>query len=795
MEKKCFHFWMCKLSDRLFIMDLPKRGRPKRTATSKVYNPLPQIEDYKPSIMEEQMNVRNFRQEDKIIIGFKPKGPNQKRIINLGFTNKIQDKKNLLNKYQNDLQTFQQNVTDILGDSNINDYPANLIYSTVSVVANDNQLPCNQFHEFITVKLQEMAEVIPKDMKNFSDTSEIGEYWENVTRKISLICISWDPLCQKEKNLGDFKTIFNESLANVFESQYQDLFAKLSQMIIISYNEARESKDISSVKSAFAFLAHFRKGLFENIFLPLLIESIKEYYTPILDRESQISSIADYLKTSVELKNQEESLLRELGSEHVLKRVENELNLLIFGLPERFDSICKNLAPFIQENDHEIIKICADYARSIDKIIRFAQELSYEFEAEAEKCFKMENPIKAIMKLYRTLSDFEDCFNVNHRRMLRSAFEKGFNTSPDSAAKLLAQEVHREFLQKENDHKACPKETIDQLVAIFRMLASKDVFEVAHHMLLSRRILMMKKHVNEADEEFREDLRKQCGPDYTKSIDVLFSDVDTSLEIFKEFQNSYQSPPSFKAIVLASQCWKFNADETHILPPEPIRYWMDTFSNFYKQSRKSNEKKKIEWDFQHSRVKLTVNNFGSLKTITCNAVYATFFLLFNNQRVLTSDYFTSIGHFSQEQIETIQKVLKSKKCKRMLLILHNKMRLNSEQFNDDHSSTTEKKPSCFDYNTGILSLPIVFPSLPASDKNSEKMAALSTDQWRQSQIDAAVMRVMKMHRSMEKNELKDKVKEKLTFRMDDELFEKRLAQLSKLLYLKLDQSGRVHYLP
>jgi hypothetical protein len=48
---------------------------------------------------------------------------------------------------------------------------------------------------------------------------------------------------------------------------------------------------------------------------------------------------------------------------------------------------------------------------------------------------------------------------------------------------------------------------------------------------------------------------------------------------------------------------------------------------------------------------------------------------------------------------------------------------------------------------------------------------------------------------MEKVDLKKRVKEMLEFRLDGELFEKRLAHLAKNLYLKLDPSGRVHYLP
>jgi hypothetical protein len=48
---------------------------------------------------------------------------------------------------------------------------------------------------------------------------------------------------------------------------------------------------------------------------------------------------------------------------------------------------------------------------------------------------------------------------------------------------------------------------------------------------------------------------------------------------------------------------------------------------------------------------------------------------------------------------------------------------------------------------------------------------------------------------MENVDLRRKIKELITFRLDEEIFEKRLAHLAQVLYLKLDPSGRVHYLP
>ena len=91
----------------------------------------------------------------------------------------------------------------------------------------------------------------------------------------------------------------------------------------------------------------------------------------------------------------------------------------------------------------------------------------------------------------------------------------------------------------------------------------------------------------------------------------------------------------------------------------------------------------------------------------------------------------------------------------------------------------------------LLSLPFTFPSLPKLEDTSKS----AIQQSRAAQVEAAVMLIMKKERSMEKGELKAKVKDLLTFRLEDELYENRLTHLEKISLLKLDPSGHVHYLP
>ena len=83
-------------------------------------------------------------------------------------------------------------------------------------------------------------------------------------------------------------------------------------------------------------------------------------------------------------------------------------------------------------------------------------------------------------------------------------------------------------------------------------------------------------------------------------------------------------------------------------------------------------------------------------------------------------------------------------------------------------------------------------SVPHAD--SEK-AISQIEISRSQQLDAAIMLLLKKQKTVEKIDLKNDIRDLIHFRLDDEFFEKELENLSKKLFLKLDPTGRVHYLP
>lgn len=738
---------------------IKKVGRPLKQAKSfkdnsiknDFTNPYREMENFEPS----KEIVEPYQPVPHILVGLTVVGTPKKNVLT--FPVEIPPPVNDTDKNAE----IEELIVKILGGEPISMTSNEMFYLSLNVIKNPES--AKKIHSMISQKLSDYAKDIPKIVSDLKTINEIGG-WVDVMGKINIISTSFAPICLREFDLFDFHYIFRSALTSAF-TNHRELFQSISHLIIEGYKVARENNDIAIITPAFTFVKE--SGLFSSDFIPLLISTIIEIVTPIFD-ERFGQKLSVYLNDSVKISEQEKAFIEPLVTPHVLTILTAEMSKVIFA--KRLHQICENgLTPLVQNNDSDSIDLCAKFARNTDTITSFTRQLSFVFEAEAESCFKLPDPIPEILKLHKTLTNFsEKSFSAADSKVLRVAFEKGFNTSPDVAARLLAEEVHKEFIS----HKKLEQKAFDNLISVFRMLSCKDVFEAYHHLLLSRRILMLKAHIVEADEIFLKELRKQCGVEYTKRFDALFDDLQDSIKSFKEFKRETSPPDFFNALVLSDKSWPNLEKEPTITPPRDVFPILQQFSSFYNKTGK----RKLQWNMRFTRVKLSCNGVEALKEVRCNGNYAVLLMMFNVSQLISITQIQQFTRLEKDEIEAMIKVLKGKRGGKLVTYMHQKIRINPEVITEN----------------GLIQLPFSFPQLSTTEKaNTINSIQLNRD----SQVDAAVMRIMKKEKSMEKDDLKVEVKEILNFRMEDELFDKRLSLLAQKIYLKIDPSGRIHYLP
>jgi hypothetical protein len=159
-----------------------------------------------------------------------------------------------------------------------------------------------------------------------------------------------------------------------------------------------------------------------------------------------------------------------------------------------------------------------------------------------------------------------------------------------------------------------------------------------------------------------------------------------------------------------------------------------------------------------------------------NGIMAAVLLQFNRSRWATLETLVNGTKLEGPQVESLLALLESKKAGKLLVREVNRYFVNPEFCNNPTPIWVQ-----FDFP---LSVPV-----------AEDSARPTLLQGRDHQVDCAAMQVMKGERSMAKSDLKARVRDILQFRLEEDLFEARLAHLAHNLYVRLDPAGVVHYLP
>jgi cullin-4 len=282
----------------------------------------------------------------------------------------------------------------------------------------------------------------------------------------------------------------------------------------------------------------------------------------------------------------------------------------------------------------------------------------------------------------------------------------------------------------------------------------------------------MKNDEVEIEKVFLELLKDHCGADYTKRMDYLIKDFDISHQISRAlFSGKKTFPRYLNFLVISSENWQ-SLRPLLISPPSEVRTAQKAFERLY---RSKNGGRILRWDLQLSEVKLNVTNVAGVQKVRCSGDYAAILLALNRKpRVTISQLADAIGSDSDE-IEPKLHILLSKKMSKILV------RRGSEVW----ISTNATAPN------GKIRIPLFMQISSTSTDSKLKSSGVENQD---SQIDAAVMFILKTEKSMDIESLKEMVKQQI-LGLENAVFDARLEKLQLQEFIRLEPSGRVHYLP
>nr|XP_061795990.1 cullin-4B-like isoform X1 [Nerophis lumbriciformis] len=400
--------------------------------------------------------------------------------------------------------------------------------------------------------------------------------------------------------------------------------------------------------------------------------------------------------------------------------------------------------------------------------------------------------------MVQELLDFKDkmdnvaqsCFAKNEGfiNAMKEAFETFINKRPNKPAELIAKYVDSKL--RAGNKEATEEELeriLDKIMIIFRFIHGKDVFEAFYKKDLAKRLLVGKSASVDAEKSMLSKLKHECGAAFTSKLEGMFKDMELSKDImiqFKQYMQNQSEPSNIELTVniLTMGYWpSYLPMEVH-LTPEMVKL-QEVFKFFYLGKHSG---RKLQWqptlghavlkaEFKEGRKELQVSLFQTLVL-----------LMFNEGEEFNME---EIGTATGIEEGELKRTLQSLACGKARVL--NKIPRGKDVENGDR----------FNFNNDFKHKLFRIKINQIQMKETVEEQVSTTErvfQDRQYQIDAAVVRIMKMRKTLSHNLLVSELYNQLKFPVKVthlKLLSKRIESLIDRDYMERDKEtpNQYHY--
>ncbi|KAM9861186.1 cullin-4A isoform 2-T2 [Aulostomus maculatus] len=397
--------------------------------------------------------------------------------------------------------------------------------------------------------------------------------------------------------------------------------------------------------------------------------------------------------------------------------------------------------------------------------------------------------------MVQDLLDFKDkmdnvvqsCFvrNEGFINAMKEAFETFINKRPNKPAELIAKYVDSKL--RAGNKEATEEELeriLDKIMIIFRFIHGKDVFEAFYKKDLAKRLLVGKSASVDAEKSMLSKLKHECGAAFTSKLEGMFKDMELSKDImiqFKQYMQNQSEPSNIELTVniLTMGYWpSYTPMDVH-LPTEMVKL-QEVFKVFY-LGKHSGRKLQCQPTLGHAVLKA---EFKEGKKELQVSLFQTLVLLMFNEG----------EEFSMEEIRTatgieegeLRRTLQSLACGKAR-VLNKNPRGKDVEDGDRFNFNNDFKHKLFRIKINQIQM-----------KETVEEQVSTTErvfQDRQYQIDAAVVRIMKMRKTLSHNLLVSELYNQLKFPVKPGDLKKRIESLIDRDYMERDKEtpNQYHY--
>nr|XP_020752035.1 cullin-4A [Odocoileus virginianus texanus] len=395
--------------------------------------------------------------------------------------------------------------------------------------------------------------------------------------------------------------------------------------------------------------------------------------------------------------------------------------------------------------------------------------------------------------MVQDLLDFKDrvdhvidvCFQRNERfiNLMKESFETFINKRPNKPAELIAKHVDSKL--RAGNKEATDEELermLDKVMILFRFIHGKDVFEAFYKKDLAKRLLVGKSASVDAEKSMLSKLKHECGAAFTSKLEGMFKDMELSKDImvhFKQYMQNQSDPGSIDLTVniLTMGYWPtYTPMEVH-LTPEMIKL-QEVFKTFYLGKHSG---RKLQWQTTLGHAVLKAEFKEGKKEFQVSLFQTLVLLMFNEGDGFS---FEDIKMATGIEDSELRRTLQSLACGKARVLLKSPKGKEVED-GDKFLFNAEFKHKLFRIKINQIQM-----------KETVEEQVSTTErvfQDRQYQIDAAIVRIMKMRKTLGHNLLVSELYNQLKFPVKPGDLKKRIESLIDRDYMERDKDSPNQY--
>ncbi|KAG7396590.1 Cullin-3 [Phytophthora boehmeriae] len=612
--------------------------------------------------------------------------------------------------------------------------------------------------------------------------------------------------------------------------RHESVRDRLRARLLLSIERERHGEliDRDLLKSVLRMLVDLgvhSNTVYENDFEKFFLETTLDFYRAEAQAMLDVATCAEYLEKAEQRLNEEGArVLHYLNpsTEHKLKTIV-ETQLIKNQAKALVDMEHSGCVALFRDGKTQALRRMYSLFRRVpstlpemsDSVLQYIKTQGEELiktQLNAETALDAAQFVEKLLALREKFVGFlSDCFfdDPQFHKSIKQGFEAFMNTSTVCAGYLA--HYLDEILRSKNRFEEELDTRVTQVIALFRYLQDKDVFEEFYKVLLAKRLLNSRGTSDEAEKLVISKLKAECGYQFTSKLEGMFKDMSISKDLMELYRKSTidtsasggisvdasVAPMPLSVHVLTSGFWPTEMAPMCALPIELVQM-SEMFEVFYYARHNG---RKLAWMANMGTVDIRATFFagtddGKRRHELNVSTYQAVILMMFNQRPEWG--FKDLMERTRIGVKDLKRHLISL-CtpKYKILIKSSKGKRIDEEtdvftVNDGYKSKLHRVriPLVSQKETSLL------PAVASSGSgNSADALPPTVAEDRKHLVEAAIVRIMKTRKQMQHNQLIAEVTRQMSgrFTPSPQLIKLRIESLIEREYLQRSTTDRRMY--